>query len=77
MHAAGILPEMIVDRADAAIRRQLGKEIDLGRDHAIGSRDQVVVDLPVDEPEQDRDESANSAARAGAQRNVFERMNCI
>lgn len=52
LHAPGILPEMIRDRADAAGRRQVCDEVNPCGDHAIGSRDQIVVELPVDEREQ-------------------------
>ena len=64
--AAGILPEMIVERADPAIGRQRGKEIDLRRDHAIGTRDQVVIDLEVDEAEQDRDKDREQGRQCGS-----------
>ena len=45
---------------------------DLGRDHAIGSRDQVAVDLPVDESEQRDDEDGEDAGHHEAQRKVFD-----
>ncbi|MET0709424.1 MAG: hypothetical protein ABWY82_21660 [Tardiphaga sp.] len=65
MNAAGILPEMIVERTDPAIGRQGGKEVDLRRDHAIGTRDQVTVDLEVDEGEQDRDKGREQGGQRG------------
>ena len=65
MDAAGILPKMIVERTDPAIGRQRCKEIDLRRNHAIGTRDQVIVDLEVDEAEQDRDESREQGRQRG------------
>ena len=66
LHAAGILLEMILKRADQAIARQSGEEADLRCDHAIGTRDQVVVDLEVDEPEQYRDEDREQACQCGS-----------
>ena len=65
MDAAGILPKMIVERGDPAIGRQRGKEIDLRRNHAIGARDQVIIDLEVDEAEQDRDKSREQGRQCG------------
>ena len=41
---------------DAAIGGQRRNEIELPRDHDVGSRDQIVVGLPVDETEQHDDE---------------------
>jgi hypothetical protein len=65
MDAAGILPKMIVERGDPAIGRQRGEEIDLRRNHAIGTRDQVIIDLEVDEAEQDRDKSREQSRQCG------------
>ena len=55
LDAAGILTEMILDRVYTAIERQRSKEVHLRGDHAIGSRNQVVVDVEIDETEQDDD----------------------
>ena len=56
---------MIVERAGPTIGWQRGKEIDLRRNHAIGARDQVIIDLEVDEAEQDRDKSRKQGCQCG------------
>ena len=56
LHAAGILLQVLVDGVDPAIGRQRGDEVELSRDHRVGSRHQIVVGLPVDEAEQHDDE---------------------
>ena len=65
MDAAGILPKMIVERGDPAVGRQRGKKIDLRGNHAIGTGDQVIIDLEVDEAEQDRDERRKQRRQCG------------
>src|ERR1700748_2395924 len=56
LNAPGILLKMILDGGNPLPWRQRSDEIDLDHDHAIRARDQIVINLPVDEPEQRDDE---------------------
>ncbi|MFZ5714198.1 MAG: hypothetical protein ACOY3N_15385 [Bradyrhizobium sp.] len=71
VHMPGVLLEMIGDRADAATVRQIAHEVDLRGDHAVGARDQVVVELLVDEREQSGDEQREGGRdRQGPEKRV-------
>jgi hypothetical protein len=56
VNPAGILLEILIDCIQLVFGGQACDEIQLAGDHSVGSRDQVVVDLPVDEAEQRDDE---------------------
>jgi hypothetical protein len=56
LNAAGILSQMLADGIDPAIGGQRRDEVELPRDHVVGSRDKIIVGLPVDEAEQHDDE---------------------
>ena len=60
LDASGIL------RENPTLGRQGRNEIDLLRDHAVGSRDQVAIALPVDKSEQDDDEGCQYACNGGS-----------
>src|SRR3984885_13763644 len=61
LDATGVFSEMILDRTHLAVKRQRDKEISLRADHVIGSRDQVVVDIEIDEAEQHNDKRRKKA----------------
>src|SRR3954468_3490782 len=66
LNASGILAKVVRDCSGAALARQRCHEIELLSDHAIGSGNQVAVDLPVDEAEQhDHEQGENSGNRRG------------
>src|SRR3981081_1541550 len=58
---SGIQPELLVDCLEPALGRQGGNAVQLHGDHTVGPCDEVIIDLPVDEPEQDNDENRKCA----------------
>jgi hypothetical protein len=66
LDATGIFSETILDRAHTAIEWQRGKEIHLRADHSIGSRNQIVIDVEIDETEQDNDKRREQARDRGS-----------
>jgi hypothetical protein len=56
LNVPGILCKMIFDRDEPPLGRQAGNEVGLAQDHAVRARDQIVVNLPVDEAKEGDDE---------------------
>ena len=61
LNASRILLQMLVDRVQPAFVGQAGDEVQLIGNHSVGSRDQVVIGLPIDEAEQQNDEDREHA----------------
>jgi hypothetical protein len=61
LYPSGILSQLLVNCFEPALGRQAGNAVQLHGDHAVGSRDQVVIDLPVNESEQHHDEDGEHA----------------
>jgi hypothetical protein len=63
LHTAGILPQALFGRLQPRFRRKAGYSVQLRRYHAVGSRNQIAVNLPVDGSEQHQDEGREHAGR--------------
>jgi len=56
-----ILPQILVDRVQPPLGRQVRKDADLPSDHAVGPHRQIVLRFQVDKPEQRNDKDRGYA----------------
>ena len=57
LYSSGILSQLLVDCLEPPFRRQARNPLDFQCYHTVGSRRQIVIDLPVDKSEQRDDEN--------------------
>ena len=61
LHPPGILSQLLIDCLEPPLRRQVGNSLDFKCYDTVGSRRQIVVDLPIDKSKQRDDENGKHA----------------